>query len=219
MVGEKFGHLIVLEKLGKYCLCKCECGAEKFIRMDHLKSGATVSCGCIGMLNSSIAKTTHGMSNTRVFKIWLGMIDRCRNDRTGNYGKRGITVCPRWLDSFDNFYADMGEPPSLLHSIDRKDVNGNYEPGNCRWATRIIQARNTRRNTILEFQGENKTIAEWAEFTGIKPSTICVRLYNLGWSIEKTLTLPAQQRLGNKPWTILGLSRTTYYRKRKEGVM
>lgn len=215
MIGKEFGQLIVLKKSGKYCLCKCNCGTEKYVRMDHLKSGATKSCGCVGRLNSSLAKTTHGMSHTRIFKIWLGMINRCKNDHSGNYGKRGISVCSRWLDSFDNFYFDMGEPPSTLHSIDRINVNGNYEPNNCQWATRTMQARNTRRNTFLRFRGERKTIAEWAKVTGIKPSTICVRIYNLGWSIDKALSTPSQCRLNDKPWITLGLSRTTYYRRRK----
>jgi len=213
MIGKKYGSLFVLSKEGRYCLCRCDCGKEKRIRIDHLKTGATVSCGCVGRRNSALAKTTHGMSNSRVFKIWLGMLDRCKNDRSGNYGTRGITVCERWR-KFENFYTDMGDPPSLQHSIDRINVNGDYEPGNCRWSTFKAQMRNTRRNTVLEFRGEKKTLAEWAEKTGIKPSTICVRLYRLGWSINKTLSIPPQQRFhGRKPWELMGLSRSTYYRR------
>lgn len=219
MIGSKYGSLLVLSREGRHCLCRCDCGQEKRVRSDHLKTGAIISCGCVGKRNSALAKITHGMSNSRMFKIWLGMVDRCRNDRSGNYGKRGISVCPRWLNSFENFYADMGEPPSPFHSLDRKEVNGNYEPDNCRWATRTTQARNTRRNTILTFCSENKTIAEWSEITGIKPSTICFRIYKLGWDIEKALTTPAQQRRNIKPWFSLGLSRTTYYRKKKDGVL
>jgi len=165
-----------------------------------------------------MGKYKHGMSNTRVFKIWMGIIDRCRNDRSGNYGKRGIKVCESWLESFDNFYADMGEPPTVKHSIDRKDVNGDYEPSNCRWATRTTQARNTRHNTVITFQGESRLLVEWSEITGIKPATICVRLYKLGWSIEKTLTTPVHPILNDRPWLALGMSRTTYYRRKKEGV-
>ena len=145
------------------------------------------------------------------------MIDRCRNDRSGNYGKRGIKVCDKWLQSFENFYKDMGEPPTNKHSIDRINVNGNYEPSNCRWATRTVQARNTRANTLLDYDGKRKTIAEWAEITGIKPATICNRLYKARWSIDDTLTLPVQPRLNDKPWENMGISRTTYYRRKKEG--
>lgn len=206
-------HLTILGRDGRHALCRCDCGVEKRIRIDHLKSGAVISCGCIGKKNSALAKIKHGMSNTRVFKIWAGILDRCKNDRSGNYGKRGIQVCERW-NTFENFYDDMGNPPTNKHSIDRIDVNGNYEPGNCRWATPQEQNTNKRNNTILLLNGERKTISEWSKSTGIKPSTICVRLYALGWSVEKALTVPAKQMQGNKPWIDLGMSRTTYYRKR-----
>lgn len=106
----RYGSLTVQEIHGKYRTVKCDCGTIKEVRIDHLESGATVSCGCVGKRNSALAKTIHGMSHTRVFKIWLGMIDRCKNDRQGNYGKRGIRVCNRWLNSFKNFYSDMGGP-------------------------------------------------------------------------------------------------------------
>jgi hypothetical protein len=153
------------------------------------------------------------MTGTRVHNTWLRMIDRCRNDRQGNYGSRGIIVCDRWLHSFEAFYEDMGEPPSKHHSIDRRDVNGNYELGNCRWATRKEQARNTTRNTVLRHNGEEKTIAEWAEATGIQASTICHRLYTSGWTVEDALTCPVVERLPTvKPWTRLGMSRSSWYR-------
>lgn len=153
----------------------------------------------------------HGMSDTRVHNIWLGMVDRCRNDRSGNYGKRGIRVCSRW-ERFENFLADMGEPPGPRYSIDRIDVNGHYDPSNCRWATRKEQARNTRRNTHLTLRGETKTLVEWCEALGLKPPTVCVRLAN-GWSVERALTTPVIPRLGNpKPWTSMGMSRSSWYR-------
>jgi len=160
-----------------------------------------------------MGKFKHGMSNTRVFKTWLRMIDRCKNDRQGTYGKRGITVCQRWLDSFEAFYQDMGDPPSPGHSIDRyPDNDGNYEPSNCRWATKIQQARNTSRNTILTMGGKSKTLAEWSEITGIKEPTICVRLAS-GWSHERALSEPIQARVGT-PWKDSGMSRSAWYRAR-----
>lgn len=214
MPYEVFGSLTVIRDEGRYRVCKCECGVEKRIRIDHLISGATVSCGCVGRRKSAAAKTTHGMSNTRVFKIWLGMIDRCRNDRQGNYGARGIAVCAKWEKSFEAFYADMGDPPSAQHSLDRIDVNGDYEPGNCRWATRNEQARNTTRNTVLTKAGQSMTIAEWSEKTGIKDSTICERIYSLGWSVERALTEPAKTPRNDKPWLAAGVSRSTWYRQR-----
>lgn len=206
-----YGILKVLNHKGRYCLVRCDCGTIKYVRIDHLKSGATISCGCVGRHNSSVAKIKHGMSNTRVFKIWMGILDRCKNDRSGNYGQRGISVCGRWL-KFENFYEDMGDPPTSRHSIDRKNVNGDYEPDNCRWATAKMQARNTRRNTILEFKGERKILADWSEVTGIKSSTICVRIYKLGWSIDKALSTPVEHK-PIRPWLNMGLSRSTYYRR------
>lgn len=190
----KYGNLTVLEFQGRYRICRCDCGTIKRVRIDHLKDGAIISCGCIGKKNSALAKTKHGMSQTRVFKIWIGMLDRCKNDRQGNYGKRGIIVCQKWKESFEEFYKDMGEPPSKKHSIDRVNVNGNYEPGNCKWSTRTEQARNTTRNTLLTLGNHTATIAEWTDITRIKQSTICVRLYTLGWSVEDALTIPTGQK-------------------------
>lgn len=154
----------------------------------------------------------HGMTGTRAHNIWLGMLDRCRNDRTGRYGKRGVKVCDRWR-VFENFYADMGEPPSDQHSIDRIDVNGHYSPENCRWATRTEQARNTTRNTILEHDGKRRTIAEWSVITGIGEPTICHRLYVSKWSVSNALTKPPLRKLPHaKPWKLLGMSRSSWYR-------
>lgn len=160
----------------------------------------------------------HGKTGTRAHNTWMRMHDRCRNDRQGNYGARGITVCDRWR-LFEKFLADMGEPPSREHSLDRVDVNGNYEPSNCRWATRIEQARNTTRNTYLTHDGQTKTIAEWAEITGIKPATICRRLYVSSWPAGKALTEPVTARLSSpKPWEILGMSRSSWYRAGRPGI-
>lgn len=212
MKNESFGALTVLFADGRYRCCRCACGTEKRVRIDHLRSGVTVSCGCVGRQNAAIAKTKHGMSETRVFKIWLGMLDRCRNERHPHYHGKGIKVCPEWEGSFNAFYSHMGEPPSTKHSIDRMDVHGNYEPGNCRWATAVEQARNTTRNTVLAFDGKVATISEWSQCTGIKASTICVRLYNLGWSVERALTQGTQPRTGKKPWLAAGMSRSAWYR-------
>ena len=173
---------------------------------------ATKPLGVEYLVPSVIMRPRHGMTSTRVHNIWLGILDRCKNDRAGYYGKRGIQVCDRWR-SFDAFYADMGEPPSSQHSIDRIDVNGHYEPGNCRWATRIEQARNTRANTRLRFMGQELTIAEWSERTGIKPSTICVRLAS-GWSVERALSSPVRLIRIGAPWKAMGMSRSAWYRAR-----
>ena len=154
----------------------------------------------------------HGMTGTRTHNTWMRMLDRCKNDRQGTYGRKGIKVCARW-HSFEAFLADMGEHPGSDYSIDRRNNKGDYNPGNCRWATRKQQARNTSRNTVLEHDGKAMTIAEWAELTGIKPSTICKRIYDYGWSINKALTQSTLQRLPViKPWIAANMSRSSWYR-------
>jgi len=154
----------------------------------------------------------HGKSGTVVHNTWMRMWDRCRNDRQGTYGKRGIRVCDRWK-SFDVFYQDMGEPNGPGYSIDRIDNDGHYEPDNCRWATRRQQSLNTSRNTRLSHLGKEMTISEWSERTGIKASTICRRIYNYGWSIGEALSIQPTERLPIiKPWTRLGMSRSSWYR-------
>ena len=161
-----------------------------------------------------MGRCKHGKSGTRVHNLWLGIIARCQDDCDENYGARGIKVCERWLD-FNLFFEDMGYPPTNEHSIDRIDVNGNYQPDNCRWATRIEQARNTRRNTFLNHNGKSATIAEWSEITGIKAPTICKRIYDYGWSVDKALTTEPQKKLpGIKPWIVDGMSRSSWYRAR-----
>ena len=122
--------------------CDCECGNPTVVAAGNLTSGAVRSCGCLAKeaqkTNGKVNNTTHGKSGTSEYNIWHGMKQRCLNPKNKgfpNYGGRGITVCDRWINSFENFYEDMGPRPSLEHSIDRKENNGNYEPGNCHWTT------------------------------------------------------------------------------------
>lgn len=136
-------------------------------------------------------------SSHPLYCTWTHMISRCEDRGTESYpryGGRGIGVCKRWRESFAAFAADMGMRPSPKHSIDRINPNGNYEPGNCRWATPKEQARNKRRNLLLSAFGVTRCAAEWSELMGINSDTLRARLFILGWSVEKTLLTPAARR-------------------------
>lgn len=159
LTGRRFGRLLVISfhssqnYISKW-LCRCDCGMEKVINGGSLTTGKVVSCGCYRIETH----TKHNMSYSPEYRTWAGIKSRCYNPkapRYPNYGERGITVCDRWLESFDNFYADMGDRPSKDYSIERLDVNGNYEPSNCKWATRFEQQRNIRvqRNNSSGFTG------------------------------------------------------------------
>ncbi len=136
----------------------------------------------------------HGKRFTSEYNSWCGMRYRCynfNNPKYPIYGGRGILVCKRWLgsDGFINFYEDMGKKPSSVHSLDRIDVNGNYEPINCRWALPKVQSRNKTDNHRLLHDGKNLSISEWSEITGIEQDTINARVSYYGWSIEEALTI------------------------------
>lgn len=153
--GQKFGRLSAVRFLrgsrkvrGKW-ECLCECGNVVFVESSQLTNGDTVSCGCRKLDHISEHFTTHGKSGDREYRSWVAMKQRCYNPNvTGypNYGGRGITVCERWLESFQNFFEDMGECPEGM-TLDRIDVNGNYEPNNCRWVGESLQKFNTRRRS------------------------------------------------------------------------
>jgi len=141
-------------------------------------------------------KPTHGQSYSSEYRIWHNMRTRCRNPKSPNfhrYGGRGISVCARW-NRFANFFEDMGPRPSSEHSLDRYPNNdGNYEPGNCRWATRDEQNRNKLGNRYVEFCGRRMIVSDWARELGIGPVCLSDRL-NRGWSVEKAFTKPVQIR-------------------------
>ena len=130
---------------------------------------------------------THGMRRTRIYSIWTVMKSRCQNPKATGYriyGGRGITVCKRWR-KFENFYADMSKGYSDSLSIDRINNDGDYELSNCKWATRKEQANNRRTNTLVTFKGETKNLKEWSVKLGIKYTTLIMRIYNYGWSIDR----------------------------------
>ena len=144
-----------------------------------------------------MGKKTHGRRDTPEYNAWRAMKDRCYNRRCKsypNYGGRGITVCPQWENSFENFFADMGLKPTSSHSIDRKDNNGNYEPDNCRWATITEQNQNTRRtiNITHPTTGESKCIAEWGLLLGGSRWIVGARL-KMGWTEYASISTPLRR--------------------------
>lgn len=199
--GQRFGRLIALEELTERdrhgairWLCRCDCGAEKVVAGVALRNGLTQSCGCLHVESAAALNRRHGQYLSRTYKTWAGMIQRCTNPRKRyyeHYGGRGILVCDRWRNDFESFRADMGECPEGL-SLDRIDVNGNYEPSNCRWATRAEQMNNTRTVTRLTVDGATKTLHEWASEKGINPRTLQKRL-NSGWSHQNAVTTPVRR--------------------------
>lgn len=156
ITGQRFGRWTVTkhshtQKYGRctvhYWECICDCGNINTPSGESLKRGKSNSCGCLQIERTSNANSKHGQTQTKVYRVWKTMINRCRNDKVESfkyYGARGITVCDRWKESFEAFRDDMGPRPSDKHSIDRIDVDGNYEPTNCRWATASEQALNKR---------------------------------------------------------------------------
>ena len=202
MIGKRVGKLLISEYVGtrgsaQHALwkCKCDCGNETIAVGAYLRKGRIKSCGC-GMKETQFTKektTKHGMSRSRTYLIWRGMIVRTtkKTDKAHLYYDKGIRTCDRWL-SFNNFFADMGEAPDGM-SIDRLDNNRGYEPSNCRWATSIEQANNTSRNRIITAHGKSMTVAMWAREINVKPNTIYYRLRR-GWSAERAVSIRGSKK-------------------------
>lgn len=210
--GQKFGRLTVIKRVenikGRTAfLCKCECGNLINVIGHNLKIGTTKSCGCLLKEQRKIncqkmveydkkfkPQQKHGLCKHRLFKIWSNMKDRClreKNTAYKDYGGRGITVCQEWMDDFINFYIwamKNGYKDDL--SIDRINVNGNYEPQNCRWADSKTQNRNSRQCKKIFYKGKYYSRGELAEFSCVSYNTLRYRLNN-GWKIEDALTTPA----------------------------
>lgn len=177
-----------------HALYDCACGNPHVAFKASVKRGDTKSCGCLRRETSALNKT-HSMARTPTYNSWVSMKTRCTNANTPyfiNYGGRGIKVCDRWINSFENFLEDMGVRPKGT-SLDRIDVNGDYSPENCRWASAKEQGNNTRFNVILEMNGVSDTYAGWEFRTGIHRDTIRKRI-NAGWTVEKSLTTKGKKQ-------------------------
>lgn len=207
LTGRKFGRLTALEfshsaKGQSIWKCKCDCGNETFVSAGHLKSGHTTSCGCFARERFNKMITTHGLTGTRLQGIWFSMKQRCFNKNNPaykHYGGRGITICDEWKNDFKAFYDwSMANGYDECLSIDRIDVNGNYEPSNCRWATTEEQGFNKRTNRLLTYDGKTQPLNMWAKETGIDRSLIQARIDRLGWSVEQALTTPVKHNNRSK---------------------
>ena len=205
VIGSVYGRLTVLGPADDYVQpsghkkrrvkCQCSCGKETVAHEGHVATGHTRSCGCLDVDTVIARSLTHGSARrgkiTRTYLTWCDMKKRCLNpEATGypNYGGRGIIICDRWLNSFENFLEDMGEkPPGSM--IERKNNDGPYTEDNCRWATRREQNNNRRNNRWFEHDGKRMTIAQWEQFMGWKRGGILNRLRQ-GWSFTKAICTP-----------------------------
>ena len=208
LVGKKFGRLLVKEQAGRNIhkqpmwRCICDCGELKIVAGFRLRYGKTSSCGCYRRELTKHKALVHGDHGTPEHRVWEAIKRRCLNKNSTqfkHYGGRGITVCSRWMKSYENFLADMGRKPSPKHSIDRINNNELYSPENCRWVTHTEQMNNTRSNRLLTFRGKTQNLTQWAKEIGIGGSTLHHRIVRAKWPIEMALTTPCKAWKGYKP--------------------
>ncbi len=194
--GLRFGRLVVLKLTQtdrRMWICRCDCGTEKAFRPDHIKSGATLSCGCATYLDRDGANETHGQSGTPEFIAWSSAKARCYNPNNrsfARYGGRGITMCERWRNDYAAFLADMGERPDGA-SLDRyPDCDGPYAPHNCRWATLQEQANNKATVVKVNVDGTMTPAHRAALANGIERQTVHARINKLGWDPARAISEP-----------------------------
>jgi hypothetical protein len=199
-VGQGFSRLRITKLLNKgFVVAECICGNTKKIRSWNLIKGKTKSCGCLSREIAIKRLVTHNKKHGLAdkcpeYKSWVGMNERCRNKKHISYhcyGGRGISVCKRWKNSFENFLNDMGKKPSPKHSLDRIDVEGNYTPANCRWANIKTQNRNRRQTIYFNFRGKRKSLIDLVEeYSSVDYQNVYRRIYTWGWTLEEALTIP-----------------------------
>lgn len=204
LTGKTFGRLTVISRAEHpsrhvYWICSCSCGKIKTIRGGHLNDGRIVSCGCFNQ------QYVHGESSggeiTKEYSSWVHIKGRCLNtnhERYHKYGGRGIKICARWLESYENFLSDMGRAPSSSHTVDRKDNDGPYSPDNCRWATNIEQQNNRGDTVRVDFKGQQIPLAVLCrQFGGIVKSNVANWRIKAGWTVLKSVTTPAKPKKKN----------------------
>ena len=193
-VGDRCGRLVLARpvRVGgqRAWVCRCDCGTVRAFVRYNLLSGNSRSCGCARIEYSKAQKNrlTHGMTGSAEFRIWSGMKVRCNDPLNPVYGSRGVKVCRRWALSFEAFYADVGPRPGHYYSLERVENDKGYEPGNVVWALPKAQANNRRSCRVLEVDGIRKTMAQWSDERGIKPSTIGMRLRR-GWTPAEAVSV------------------------------
>ena len=205
LTGKKFERLTVIKRVENSksgqtrWLCKCDCGNEVIVWGCHLRSGHTRSCGCIHSEQIKNIKhyKKHGLRWTRLYRIWNGIKSRTNltniNDNYKNYSGRGITICDEWKEFMPFYYWAINNGYKDNLTIDRIDVNGNYEPSNCRWATFEIQQNNKRNNRYIKYNGEIHTLSEWNRILKLPNKLLSNRLYR-GWNIEKAFNTKVKGR-------------------------
>lgn len=199
LTGQRFGRLVVesfaYADKDRHSMwnCKCDCGSKIVAKGSNLRGGRTQSCGCLHREIVTEQSRKHGKTNTRLHSIWQNMIDRTErksNRQYKDYGGRGITVCKEWRDDFEAFYEwamNHGYKDNL--TIDRINNDRGYSPDNCRWSTRKQQGRNRRSNHLISYNGEIKTLTEWAEQLQVSCDLLRDRL-KCGWTVEEALETP-----------------------------
>lgn len=205
LTGQRFGRWTVLEHAPNrnkqnnrhtYWSCLCDCGSIANVRALDLQRGHSRSCGCLSKEIAGNRFLSHGRYNTRLYSVWSNMITRCYNPNSQkypHYGGRGISVCEEWrtFSVFCEWALNNGYTDDL--TIDRIDVNGNYEPANCRWVSWIVQERNRTNNHVVTLNGQTKCLTEWCNIYGISRGTVGTRIHR-GWSVEDALTTPVGQK-------------------------
>lgn len=200
LTGQVFGRWTVVSYAGKGTSMwnvRCACGTESVVLGPSLKKGGTRSCGCLRVEVSRAKATKHGTltggAQTKTYSIWKAMKKRCNNPNNSDYayyGGRGIKVCERWAASYEAFLEDMGECPGSDMTIDRIEGSRDYEPGNCRWATRLTQAENRCSTKIVEFEGERMSVSAFAKKIGKRQQTVWRNIVKQGMTPEEVARRP-----------------------------